>query len=383
VRFSTRAIHDGQPADPTTGSIMTPIYQTSTYVQQAPGVHKGFEYARTDNPTRNALEANLASLEEARHGICFGSGLAATDAVLKLFSSGDHIVAGNDLYGGTFRLFTEVFGRFGLEFSFVDACVPQLVRDAIRPETKLIWLETPTNPLLKICDIAQIAEICNDRSILLAVDNTFSTPYLQRPISLGANLVVHSTTKYLGGHSDVIGGAVITSSDEIAEKIKYLQNAVGAVPGPMDCFLTMRGTKTLAVRLDRHCENAARIAGFLYDHPAVARVYYPGLPDHPGHELAAKQMSQFGGMVSFVLHGESEEEAKELVTRTRVFRLAESLGGVESLIEHAVSMTHGSIPPEERRKSGLSDGLIRLSIGIEDIEDLLEDIGAALETTSQ
>ncbi len=358
---------------------MTPIYQTSTYVQKEPGVHQGYEYSRTDNPTRNALEANLASMEEGRHGICFGSGLAATDAVLKLVAPGDHVVAGNDLYGGTFRLFTQVISRYGVEFTFIDASETQHLRKAIRPETKMVWLETPTNPLLKICDIAACAEICKESSILLAVDNTFSTPYLQRPIPLGADLVVHSTTKYLGGHSDVIGGVVITSSDDIAEKINFIQNAVGAVPGPMDCFLTMRGTKTLAVRLDRHCENALKIVSFLDSHSAVARVYYPGLPEHPGHEIAARQMSQFGGMISFVLDGESEADARAMVTRTRVIRLAESLGGVESLIEHPVSMTHGSIPPAERKRIGLSDGLIRLSVGIEDIDDLLEDLELALE----
>lgn len=382
MRFSTRAIHSGQSADPSTGSIMVPIYQTSTYVQKEPGVHQGFEYSRTDNPTRNALEENLASLEEGRHGICFGSGLAATDAVLKLLAPGDHVVAGNDLYGGTFRLFTQVISPYGIEFTFVDASEPQSLREAIRPETRLVWLETPTNPLLKICDIAATAEICKEQSIILAVDNTFSTPYLQRPIPLGADLVVHSTTKYLGGHSDVIGGVVITSSDEISEKINFIQNAVGAVPGPMDCFLTMRGTKTLAVRLDRHCENAGKIVEFLNSHPAVSRVYYPGLSEHPGHEIAARQMSKFGGMISFVLEGESESEARAMVTRTRVFSLAESLGGVESLIEHPVSMTHGSIPPAERKKSGLSDGLIRLSVGIEDVDDLLEDLDVALGTNS-
>ena len=378
MKFSTRAIHAGQSPDPHTGAIMTPVFLTSTYVQETPGVHQGYEYSRTGNPTRNALEANLASLEEADHGLCFASGLAATDAVLKLFKSGDHIIAGDDLYGGTHRIFTQIYGQFGLTFDFVDASDPAMVSAAIRENTRMVWLETPSNPLLKITDISKVAEICAASDLMLVVDNTFATPCLQRPITLGADLVVHSTTKYLGGHSDVVGGALITSSDELQERLAFIQNASGAIPGPLDCFLTLRGTKTLDVRMERHCKNAQIIAGWLDEDPRIERVYYPGLEDHPGHDIATRQMSAPGGMVSFQLKGDSEQEAREMVSRTEVFTLAESLGGVESLIEHPVSMTHGAIPREARLEAGLSDSLIRLSVGIEDVIDLQEDLDRAI-----
>jgi cystathionine beta-lyase/cystathionine gamma-synthase len=378
VKFSTRAIHAGQTPDPTTGAIMTPVYLTSTYVQQNPGTHLGYEYSRTGNPTRTALEQNLASLEDAKHGLCFASGLAATDAVLKLFKSGDHVVAGDDLYGGTHRLFTQIFQQFGMQFDFVDATDPQRIVDAIRESTKMVWIETPTNPLLKITDIAEISRICLDKSILLVVDNTFATPCLQQPMSMGADIVLHSTTKYLGGHSDVVGGALITSDDDLRDRLAFIQNAAGAIPGPLDCFLTLRGTKTLDVRMERHCKNAEQIAQWLQDDPRISTVYYPGLKSHPGYEIACRQMSAPGGMVSFVPVNESESHAREMVSRTKIFKLAESLGGVESLIEHPISMTHGAIPLEVRQKAGLSDALIRLSVGIEDLEDLKEDLDAAI-----
>lgn len=378
MRFETRAIHAGQEPDPVTGAIMTPVYLTSTYQQETPGEHKGFEYSRTGNPTRAALEKNLAALEGARHGLCFASGLAATDAVLNLLKSGDHVVAGDDLYGGTHRIFTQVYQRFGLEFDFVDASDPQNLLAVINDKTRLVWLETPTNPLLKITDIAAVSKICSDRSILLVVDNTFATPYLQQPLELGANIVLHSTTKYLGGHSDIVGGALVTSDDELQERLAFIQNAVGAIPGPLDCFLTLRGIKTLAVRLDRHCQNADQIARWLADDSRISRVYYPGLEEHPGHEIASRQMSAAGGMVSFVLANDSEKEAREMVSRTGIFILAESLGGVESLIEHPVSMTHGAIPPDVRKAAGLSDSLIRISVGIEAVEDLIADLDRAI-----
>lgn len=378
MRFETRAIHAGQEPDPVTGAIMTPVYLTSTYQQETPGEHKGFEYSRTGNPTRAALEKNLAALEGARHGLCFASGLAATDAVLNLLKSGDHVVAGDDLYGGTHRIFTQVYQRFGLEFDFVDASDPQNLLAVINDKTRLVWLETPTNPLLKITDIAAVSKICSDRSILLVVDNTFATPYLQQPLELGADIVLHSTTKYLGGHSDIVGGALVTSDDELQERLAFIQNAVGAIPGPLDCFLTLRGIKTLAVRLDRHCQNADQISRWLADDSRISRVYYPGLEEHPGHEIASRQMSAAGGMVSFVLANDSEKEAREMVSRTGIFILAESLGGVESLIEHPVSMTHGAIPPDVRKAAGLSDSLIRISVGIEAVEDLIADLDRAI-----
>ncbi len=376
--FSTRAIHAGQAPDPTTGAIMTPVYFTSTYVQSAPGEHKGFEYSRTGNPTRTALEENLASLEGGTRGLCFGSGLAATDTILKTLKSGDHIVACDDMYGGTYRIFQNVYAPFGITSTFVDATDPNNVAAAITDRTKIIWLETPTNPLLKIVDIAAVVELSKGRGLKVVVDNTFATPYLQQPLALGADLVLHSLTKYLGGHSDVVGGAIVTSDAQWAEQLAYVQNAAGGVPGPMDCFLVLRGIKTLAVRMDRHEENARAVVSFLKEHPRVDRVSYPGLEEHPGHQVALKQMSGFGGMVSFVLKGEKESDARELVSRTKIFALAESLGGVESLIEHPVSMTHGAIPREERLKAGLSDALVRLSVGIEDAGDLIDDLSRAL-----
>ena len=376
--FSTRAVHAGQRPDPTTGAIMTPVYFTSTYVQEGPGVHKGFDYARTVHPTRLALEANLASLEGARFGLCFSSGMAATSTVALSLSAGDHVVCCNDLYGGTYRVFTKVFERFGLKFSFVDATDPAKIEAAFTPQTKLVWVETPSNPMLRLTDIAEVCRRAHEKGVKVCVDNTFASPALQRPLELGADLVVHSTTKYLGGHSDVVGGAVLTSDKELFDKLKFLQNSVGAVPGPMDCFLVLRGTKTLPLRLERHCQNAMKLAKHLQAHPEVARVHYPGLPGHPGHDVARKQMKGFGGMISFELKGELER-AKRMISSTKLFSLAESLGGVESLIGHPASMTHGSIPREERLKSGLVDGLIRLSVGVEDADDLAADLDQAIQ----
>ena len=383
MKFGTACIHAGQAPDPTTGAIMTPIYQTSTYVQSAPGRHKGYEYARTGNPTRTALEANLAALEGAAHGICFSSGLGAMDGVMRLLSAGDHVVACDDVYGGTYRLFMQIFARYGLEFTFTDMSDPQQVRSAIAPHTKLVWLESPTNPLLKVLDIQAIAAVARQAGALVVVDNTFATPYLQQPLALGAHLVVHSLTKYLGGHSDVIGGAVLTGDPALAERLHYIQNAVGAVPGPMDCFLVLRGTKTLHVRMERHCENAMLVAQYLDAHPAVGQVYYPGLPGHPQHALAGRQMRAFGGMVSFRLKDDSLERAAKMCSAMRLFSLAESLGGVESLIEHPAIMTHASIPKAVRESYGVNDSLIRLSVGIEDADDLIEDLRQALEAAGR
>lgn len=378
MKFETRAIHAGQHPDPSTGAVMTPVYLTSTYVQEAPGVHKGYEYSRTGNPTRAALEANLASLEGGEYGLCFASGLAATDAVLKLMKPEDHVVAGNDLYGGTHRIFTQVYGPMGVGFDFVNTGDPDQVRDAITDKTRMVWLETPTNPLLRITDIAAVSAICQEKGVLLVVDNTFATPYLQQPLELGADIVVHSVTKYLGGHSDVVGGALVTSDADLHEKLAFYQNAVGGIPGPLDCFLTLRGTKTLAVRMERHCANAAKIADWLEADSRIGKVFYPGLKSHEGFEIASRQMRAPGGMISFELEGASEDEARKMVSRTQVFALAESLGGVESLIEHPPSMTHGAIPIETRRAEGLSDGLIRISVGIESVDDLLEDLDQAI-----
>ncbi|MBI5629778.1 MAG: cystathionine gamma-synthase [Elusimicrobia bacterium] len=376
-RFATEAVHAGQRPDPTTGAVMTPVYLTSTYAQEAPGKHKGFDYARTVNPTRLALEANLAALEGARFGLCFSSGMAAISTVMELLSSGDHVVSCHDLYGGTYRVFTKVFERFGIRFSFADATDLKALVGAIRPETRWIWIETPSNPMLKITDIAAVCGLARRKGARVAIDNTFATPALQRPLELGADLAVHSTTKYLGGHSDVVGGAIATNDPELFERLKFLQNAVGAVPGPMDCFLVLRGTKTLPLRMEKHCRNAQEVAEFLSRHPKVARVHYPGLAGHPGHELAKAQMRGFGGMISFELVA-GLEESMRMASLTEVFSLAESLGGVESLIGHPPSMTHGSIPREERLRSGLSDGLIRLSVGIEDARDLVEDLDQAI-----
>jgi cystathionine beta-lyase/cystathionine gamma-synthase len=376
MKFSTRAIHVGQEADPATGATIVPIYQTSTYTQDAVGEHKGFDYSRTINPTRLALEKQLASLEGGAHGYAFASGMAATAAVLNLLSAGDHAVVTDDLYGGTYRLFTRVLERYGLEFTYVDMSDLDGVRAAIRPNTKLFWIETPTNPLLKLIDIAAISSMRTGGQIV-AVDNTFATPYFQQPLALGADVVVHSTTKYIGGHSDVVGGVAITNDDAIADVIKFHQNAVGGVPGPHDAWLTMRGAKTLALRMQAHARNAQAVAEFLEAHPEVDRVYYPGLPAHPQHALAKRQMSGFGGMVSFVLKG-PPSRGLDFAHRLRYFSLAESLGGVESLICHPARMTHGSIPKEDRERRGVTDGLLRLSVGIEDIEDLIDDLRSAL-----
>ncbi len=377
-RFGTLAVHAGQEPDPSTGAIMTPIYQSSTYVQDAPGVHKGHEYGRVTNPTRTALEGNLAALEGAAHGIAFASGVAATDAIVKELRPGDHIVSSNDLYGGTYRLFRQVYGPFGITSSFVDMTDPARVAEALRPETKLLWIETPTNPLIRVVDIQKMCDIAHAHGIVVAVDNTFATPYLQQPLALGADFVVHSTTKYLGGHSDVIGGAVCTNDADWAERLRFQIKSIGAVPGPMDCFLTLRGTKTLHVRVERHCANARGVAAFLSDHRKVGRVHYPGLPGDPGHAIAKAQMRDFGGMLSFTLADDNIDKALRVLSGTHIFSLAESLGGVESLIGHPATMTHASIPREERLASGLSDTLIRLSVGIEDLEDLIEDLDKAL-----
>jgi cystathionine gamma-synthase/cystathionine gamma-lyase len=376
MKFSTKAIHAGQGADPATGATIVPVYQTSTYTQEAVGVHKGFDYSRTVNPTRVALEAQLAALEGAAYGSAFASGMAATSAVMNLLSAGDHVVVTDDLYGGTYRLFSRVLSRYGLEFTYVDMADLDAVRAAIRPNTKMFWLETPTNPLLKLIDIRAICSLRTGAQ-LVVVDNTFASPYFQQPLALGADIVVHSTTKYIGGHSDVVGGAALTADKEVHDVIKFHQNAAGGVPGPHDAWLTMRGAKTLALRMREHAKNAQAVAEFLESHAEVERVYYPGLPSHPQHDLAKRQMSGFGGMVSFTLKG-PEQRAIDFANRMHYFSLAESLGGVESLICHPARMTHGSIPKEEREKRGVTDGLLRLSVGIEDIDDLLDDLRQAL-----
>ena len=377
MEFATKAIHVGQEAEPVTGATIVPIFQTSTYTQAAPGVHKGFDYSRTVNPTRVALERCLASLENATFGSAFASGMAATSAVLNLLSAGDHVVVTDDLYGGTYRLFDKVLTRYGLTFTYVDASDTAAVEAAIGKSTKLVWLESPTNPLLKLADIEAIARICRRSTVLVAVDNTFATPYLQNPLDLGADIVVHSTTKYIGGHSDAVGGFVATRSKEIHDVVKFHQNAVGGVPGPFDCFLTLRGVKTLAVRMREHEHNARAVAAFLDGHPEVERVYYPGLPSHPQHALAKSQMRGFGGMVSVVFRGGAERTVS-FASKLRVFSLAESLGGVESLACHPVTMTHGSIPKAIRDAKGVTDGLLRLSVGIETQTDIIADIEQAL-----
>lgn len=374
--FSTDAIHAGQVPDPTTGAVTTPIYQTSTYVQEGLGKHKGFEYARTQNPTRIALEKNMAVLEKGTEGFAFGSGMAATSAITQLLKSGDHVVASNNMYGGTYRLFERVMRGFGVDFSYADTSKLDQVQGLFRESTKLLFVETPTNPSMIISDLRALAALARSRGALLVVDNTFMTPYFQRPIELGAHLVVHSTTKYLNGHSDMVGGIVVSNDPPSSERLRFLQNAVGAVPGPFDCWLALRGIKTLAVRMDRHESNARAIAAWLAKHPKLSRVLYPGLPGHPGHELHKKQASGFGGMIAFDVG--SIEKGAQVLPRTRVFALAESLGGVESLISHPATMTHASVPREEREKVGLTDGLIRISVGIEDVEDLLEDLEHAL-----
>lgn len=379
LKFGTKVIHAGIEPDPSTGAIMTPIFQTSTYVQESPGVHKGYAYARSQNPTRSALEANLAALENGTDAICYGSGLAAADAVLKLLSPGDEVIATNDLYGGTYRIMTKVFGKYGIKFSYVALEDSADLANHINDSTKMIWIETPTNPMLSIIDIEAVCDIVKDKNIITVVDNTFASPYLQNPLNMGADIVLHSATKYLGGHSDVVHGVVITSDEKLAKELRFIQNAVGAVPGPQDCFLVLRGIKTLHIRVQRACENAAKIADFLTGFDKVANVYYPGFTTHPGHIVAKKQMRDFGGMVSFDLKENTQKAAEKVLTKTKLFALAESLGGVESLIGHPATMTHASIPKEERQKIGLTDSLIRLSIGIEDVEDLIDDLKYALD----
>lgn len=378
MKFGTKAIHAGQEPDPTTGAIMTPIYQTSTYAQESPGKHKGYEYARTQNPTRTALEANLAALENAKFGRCYGSGLAATDAILKTLSPGDEIVSTNDLYGGTFRIFTKIYEKFGLKFTFVDMKDLDAFSSAISNKTKLVWVETPTNPMMNIADIEAIVKITKAAGALTVVDNTFASPYLQNPIDLGADIVMHSVTKYIAGHSDVVMGFVGTNDPEIDEQLGFVQNASGAIPGPQDCFLVLRGIKTLHVRMDRHCKNGEIIANYLNDHSQVAHVYWPGFKSHPNHDVATKQMRSYGGMLSFKLKDDSQEAAFAVLEKLKVFTLAESLGGVESLAGHPASMTHASIPKEQRLEAGLTDSLIRLSVGIEDAEDLVADLEQAI-----
>ncbi|HWC54104.1 MAG TPA: cystathionine gamma-synthase [Chitinophagaceae bacterium] len=378
MKLATKLIHAGAEPDPSTGAIMTPIFQTSTYVQSAPGKNKGYEYARSQNPTRKALEDALAVIENGKHALAFSSGVAATDAVIKLLQPGDEVIAANDMYGGTYRLFTKVFEKFGIKFHYIDMTHADNISKYVNSNTKLIWTETPTNPLMNICDIAAITTIAKKNKILVAVDNTFASPYLQNPLDLGADIVMHSVTKYLGGHSDVIQGCLVMNDAELREKLYFIQKSCGAVPGPMDCFLVLRGIKTLHVRMQRHCENGATIAHWLRNNSKVGKVYWPGFADHPNHAIAKKQMQGFGGMLSFTLKDDSVENAMRVLSSTKIFSLAESLGGVESLINHPASMTHASIPREERIKNGLTDSLIRLSVGIEDADDLIEDLKQAI-----
>lgn len=378
MKFGTKAIHAGVEPDPSTGAIMTPIFQTSTYVQASPGKHKGYEYSRTHNPTRDALQKSLAALENGKHGLCFSSGLAAIDAVVKLLNPGDEVIATNDLYGGSYRLFTKVYAKFGIKFHFIDMENITNIDKYITDSTKLIWLETPTNPMIKIIDIKGASKIAKKHNLLLTVDNTFASPYLQQAMDLGADIVMHSVTKYLGGHSDVVMGALIVNDAKLAEDLAFIQNSTGAIPGPQDCFLVLRGIKTLHLRMDRHCENGKAIAEYLITHPRVDKVYWPGFTDHLNHNIAKEQMRNFGGMISFTLKGNSKEEAFKILKSFKYFSLAESLGGVESMVNHPATMTHASIPFEDRQKIGLLDSLIRLSVGIEDVEDLLTDLKSAL-----
>jgi cystathionine gamma-lyase len=378
MKFATKAIHAGQEPDPVTGAIMTPIYQTSTYVQESPGKNKGYAYARGKNPTRGALEKCIAELENARFGICFSSGMAAIDAVAKLLRPGDEVITGDDLYGGTYRMFTKVYENYGIKFHFIDLRDPENVKKYIRTNTKLIWIETPTNPMMNIVDIAAIARIAKESKALLAVDNTFASPFLQNPMNHGADIVMHSVTKYLGGHSDLIMGALCMNDEKLYEQLFFILNSCGANPGPMDSFLVLRGIKTLHLRMERHCYNGKRVAEFLREHPKVEKVNWPGFTDHPGHDLAKKQMRDFGGMLSFSLKGNKLEDAFRIASAMKVFSLAESLGGVESLIGHPATMTHASIPKAERERAGVVDSLIRLSVGIEDIDDLIDDLKSGL-----
>lgn len=378
MKFGTKAIHAGVEPDPTTGAIMTPIYQTSTYVQASPGKHKGYAYARGANPTRNALQKSIAALEDGKFGLCFSSGMGATDAVIKLLNPGDEVITSNDLYGGSYRMFKRVFEKFGIKFHFIDLTNSENIHQYLNANTKLMWLETPSNPLMRIIDITACCEIAKKHNILVAVDNTFASPYLQNPLALDADIVMHSVTKYLGGHSDVIMGALIVNDEKLHSDLAFIANSCGAVPGPQDSFLVLRGIKTLHLRMERHCFNGKKVAEFLKNHAKVGKVYWPGFIDHPNHEIAKKQMRDFGGMISFTLKNDTVENAIKLMESVELFSLAESLGGVESLINHPASMTHASIPKEERIKNGLSDSLIRLSVGVEDIEDLLADLDKAL-----
>jgi cystathionine beta-lyase/cystathionine gamma-synthase len=378
MKFGTKAIHAGQEPDPTTGAIMTPIYQTSTYVQEAPGQHKGYAYARGKNPTRVALENCLAALENANHGLCFSSGMGAADAIVKLIRPGQEVIATDDLYGGTYRMFTKVFANYGIVFHFVDMHDLDAVEKLINKNTRMLWLETPTNPMMKIIDIEALVNLGKKHNVLSMVDNTFASPYLQNPLDMGADIVMHSATKYLGGHSDVVMGALMTNDKDLYDQLAFIANSCGATPGPMDSFLVLRGLKTLHLRMKAHCENGRAVAEFLAKHPKVGKIYWPGFPSHPNHEVAKKQMRDFGGMISFTLKSDSFDDASKLATSLKVFSLAESLGGVESLIGHPASMTHASIPREERIKTGLVDSLLRLSVGVEDTEDLIEDLEQAL-----
>lgn len=378
MKFGTKAIHAGVEPDPTTGAIMTPIYQTSTYVQRSPGDHKGYEYSRTHNPTRTQLQNALAALENGKHGLCFATGMASIDAVIKMLAPGDEVIATNDLYGGTYRIFTKIFQNYGIKFHFISMADISNIEKYVNENTKLIWVETPTNPLLNIIDIKGAAAIAKKHNLKLVVDNTFATPYLQTPLDLGADIVMHSLTKYMGGHSDVVMGALIVKDDELHEKLAFIQNASGGTPGPQDCFLILRGLKTLHLRMQRHCENGRKIAEFLKNHPKVEKVFWPGFEEHQNHAIAKDQMRDFGGMISFVLKGDKMEDAIKTLEKFHFFALAESLGGVESLCGHPASMTHASIPREERMKGGLSDSLIRLSVGVEDVEDLIEDLKQAI-----
>ncbi len=378
MKFNTKVIHGGQIKEKAYGAVMPPIYQTSTYAQASPGEHKGYEYSRTQNPTRHALERSIASLENAKYGLGFSSGLSAIDAIMKLFKSGDEIISTNDLYGGSYRLFNKIYKKFGLKFIFTDLRDLSNVENLINEKTKLIWVETPTNPMINVIDIKGLSDICKSNNILLGVDNTFSTPYLQKPIDLGADIVMHSATKFLAGHSDVILGLLAVSNDELAEKLYFMQNSSGAICGPMDSFLTLRGIKTLHVRMDRHCENASKIAEFLDAHASVDKLYWPGLKQHRNHDVATRQMKNFGGMISFTVKNGNFEKVKKITNNFKVFTLAESLGGVESLVNHPATMTHASIPKEERDKTGIVDSLIRLSVGIEDVKDLIDDLEQAI-----
>ncbi len=379
MKFSTKVVHAGVSPDPVSGAIMTPIYQTSTYVQAAPGDHKGYEYARTQNPTRDALQNALAALENGKYALCYASGMAATDAIAKLLKPGDEVISTHDLYGGTYRIFTKIFERYGIKFTFVNMGDMQAIEDALTPATKMLWLETPTNPVMQIIDIEASVAIGKANNLITVVDNTFASPYLQNPLDMGADIVLHSLTKYISGHSDVVMGAAITNDEALYTELKFIQNACGAVPGPQDCFLVLRGIKTLAIRMRQHCENGRKVADFLVNHPKIDKVFYPGLATHPNHEVAKRQMRDFGGMISFTLKNEEMEAALKVLTGTHLFALAESLGGVESLIGHPATMTHASIPREERLKAGLSDTLIRLSVGIEDAEDLIADLAQAID----